>query len=208
MQKGLLVIAVGTIVVSQAWAGVVVAPTPPCTTATCVSPTVSGSRTDNKLLVGINWSFGAKVVPELLVGFRSIKTKESGRASGAGIDLTFPFGNGIAFDKVRLIGLDGRNDALGQLGFGYSALAKGFLFNIGAEVPYAMAGVDYIGGAGWVPYAGLHTQGRYKKPDSLGCGSGYTLQDAGNTTLFPAGVDAAAVVNGKTCFAPPPVVAG
>lgn len=166
----------------------------------------SASRTDHRALIGVSWTFGNKVVPELVAGFRSVKTKDSGKSSGVGLDLTFPLSGGIAFDKLRLKGIDGRNDAQGELGFGYSFLGGGWLFTAGVQVPYLNGGADFLANGGWVPYIGINSQGRYKKPslqstttDNLSCGAGLTLVPAAGT-VAPSNT----ILNGQTCTSAPP----
>lgn len=180
--------------------------------APTVTTTTTGStsRTENRALLGINWTFGSKAVPELVLGFRSMKIKTNGDASGAGVDLTFPLANGtIAFDKVRLKGIDGRYDGQGELGVGYSMIANSFLLTGGVQLPYVVGGADYLIYGGWVPYVGVNTVDRYRKPSlnttrSLSCGSGFSLI-AASSAVPPA--PAGSQVDGMTCqssFAPPP----
>jgi hypothetical protein len=164
--------------------------------------TGSTSRTDNRALIGINWTFGSKAVPELVLGFRSMKIKSNGDASGGGIDLTFPLAKGaIGFDKIRVKGIDGHYDGQGELGFGYSLVSSSFLLTGGVQLPYIVGGADYLINGGWVPYVGLNTQGRYDRPKqsttrSLSCNAGYSLVAA--SVSEPQ-------VDGMTCrFAPPP----
>jgi len=184
-------LAIAAVVSSQAQAGFLnVAPTVTNTS------TGSNSRTDNRVLVGINWTFGSKIVPELVLGFRSMKIKSNGDAHGAGLDLTFPIaGGGITFDKIRVKGIDGRYDVQGELGFGYSVLTNGFLLTGGVQLPYVVGGVDYLQNGGWVPYIGINTQGRYKKPNQT---TGHTLSCPTDYTLTAAG-ESDPQVDGMTC---------
>ena len=198
MQKFILAVALtvgGAAVSLPANAGATVSYTQPT-----VTTTTSGhsSRTDNRALLGINWTFGGKAVPELVLGFRSMKIKSGGDASGGGVDLTFPFANGsLGFDKIRLKGIGGRYDGQGELGAGYSLLSSSFLLTGGVQLPYVVGGADYLMSGGWVPYVGINTQGRYSRPRlsttrSLSCQTG-SLVTAGT------GVPQADQVDGMTC---------
>ena len=144
--------------------------------------------------MGIGWSFGEKTIPEFTFGLRSVKTKGNGNTSGVGLDFTFPISNGISFDKVRLQAIDGREDAQGLLGGGYSARSGSFLLTGGVQVPYLIAGVDYLFKGGFAPYVGLNTLGRYKKPDvttggALSCNVGFSLIDATDPMVAGANQD-------------------
>jgi hypothetical protein len=169
----------------------------------------ASSRTNNEAFLGIVWTFGGKIVPELTLGLRSVKTKSSGSTSGAGLDFTFPISNGIAFDKVRLMAIDGRQNAQGELGVGYSVLSSSLLVTGGVQIPYLTAGVDYLLKDGFVPYVGINTLARYKKPNPGVTTGGapycsdntFTLVSATDPLVAGGGpVNPSVIRNGQTCY--------
>jgi len=172
---------------------------------TCVTPTSTtintpaGKRRTDAVFVGINWNFGAKS-PELVLGFRGLRTNTSKKSDGYQLDLVLPFSSTISFDRVRLSYVGGQRSALGQLGLGYSFAQKSFLGNVALQAPYVTAGVDYLFSGSVLPYVGVNSLGRPRVPTSgassttLGCTSPATLQPADNFSGTVGETD------GFTCF--------
>lgn len=171
----------------------------------CVTPTSTtistpaGKRRTDSFFVGINWNFGAKS-PELVLGFRGLRTNTSKKSDGYQLDLILPFASTLSFDRVRLSYVGGQRSALGQLGLGYSFAQKSFLGNVALQAPYATAGVDYLFSGSLLPYVGVNSLGRPRVPTSgassttLGCTAPATLQPADNFIGTVGSTD------GFTCF--------
>ncbi len=135
-----------------------------------VIATGSGSETQTKAYAGLAWTLGAKksaVIPDLVVGVRSLKAKSNDRVSnGADLSARFTFLDGFSFDSVRLSYVGGKRDVLGNVGVGYSFANKGFLGTIAAQGAHARAGLDYDFSASKTrPYLELLSLG---KPDKAG----------------------------------------
>lgn len=177
LRQSILLISLG-LVASSALAGDGPPPVDP------IAPErASGKRSDDKFFVGINWTFGAgpAVGPEAIVGFRSTRAR-SNSVRGAGLDVTFPFGQGLQLGAVRLKAIDGNRSYQGELGVGYSFASGVPLLTGGLFGSHLMAGTDYLIGTGWQPYVGVHTLGKYRKPrGGVSCPSGFEL--AGNRCL-------------------------
>lgn len=140
---------------------------------TVVIPTPSGSVTDTTAFAGLNWTFGpGGSTPQGVLGVSRIKTESDGGTRGARLQVLFGFGGkfSMADVKVKLTGMAGTRNGMGELGLGFGR--DGLFATGGVWAPYVNAGVDYnFAGSGAtsatsVPgleyYIGIHTQ---KRPD-------------------------------------------
>lgn len=138
--------------------------------------TPSSSVTDTTAFAGLNWTFGSgKSAPQGVIGVSRFKTESDGGTKGARLQLLFGFGGNfsIADVKVKLTGLAGNRNGMGELGLGFGQ--GGVFGTAGVWAPYFNTGVDYYFGQGdsatsasSVPgleyYIGLHTQKRPNLP--------------------------------------------
>lgn len=137
----------------------------------CVAPTAgsttSGSRTDNSLFTGINWTFGKKNMFEVIFGFRSAKTQYDGDTKGYSAQIAIPLNfDNISVDRIKVGAFAGKVDYMGGVGVGYSFAEMRPLVGVEITAPYFVAGVDYVfGAAKFNPYFGANTLGRLKKPN-------------------------------------------
>ncbi|WP_108838662.1 hypothetical protein [Tateyamaria sp. Alg231-49] len=91
-------------------------------------------KSDTTLFAGLSWTFGSRgqgVEGILGVAYGDIDVDED--VTGAKLSAHFGFTDGFSFDKIKLTGLIGDDDAQAELGFGYS-------FKI--DQPFAVAGVN------------------------------------------------------------------
>lgn len=137
-------------------------------------------RTDNRLYVGINWNFGVRDGTTAVLGYRTAKTRDSDRVHGVKAEMTYVLsGAPRGFGEVRVKALQGRRDALGELGLGYSLQSEAFLLNGGLQGPYVNAGTDYLFGKGWMPYVGINTLARVREATQItSCPTGFVLNGA------------------------------
>lgn len=139
----------------------------------------SGSVTDTSAFVGLNWTFGRDNSGlEGVVGVAHIETKPNGDSTGARLQVMLDLSNGVGFKKVKLTGMSGTRDAMGELGFGVGA-GGGLFATGGLWVPYGNAGTDYhfdrAGDLnGFEPYIGVHSLGRPDLPLGTTPGGGGT----------------------------------
>lgn len=106
-----------------------------------------GNYTETKGYAGLAWVLGAKksaLIPDLVVGVRSMKVKVDDRISnGADLSARFSFIQGFSFDSFRLNHVFGKRDLLGNVGVGYSFTNSTFLSTLAAQGAHSRGGVDY-----------------------------------------------------------------
>lgn len=164
---------------------------------TLTSSVINGKRRTESFFVGINWNFGSKT-PELVLGFRSLKTKANKKSSGAQLDLILGLQGGLSFDRVRLAYVGGPRSGLAQLGLGYSYAQKTPLVMAGVQAPYAQAGVDYLFTGTFLPYVGVNSLGRPKLPNGTSsCTPPAVLLSVSDLEFAPQDQF---TTNGQTCF--------
>jgi hypothetical protein len=126
--------------------------------------TTSTTDTDTRAFVGLNWSFGSGgTKPEGIVGLARTKTDSDGDAKGVKAAVHFDFSNGFAFEKLKLTGLLGTNEAQAEIGGGYD-FGSGLFGTVGANLPYFALGADVMLSGGIEGYAGIHTLGKTNVP--------------------------------------------
>ncbi len=124
---------------------------PPIATTT----TTSNTDTENRAYAGLVWSLKDKMsfIPDLTLGFRSLRVKSSNSVSGGDISARIKLNNGIAFDSTRLSYIGGDRDLLGDIGIGYSKTNASFLGTLAVQGPYLKIGSDYeLTNHQFVPY--------------------------------------------------------
>jgi len=82
----------------------------------------------------------------------------------ANLAFHFDVAGGFKPGKLKLSYLDGKENMQGELGVGYDFLKTAPLVGLGVNIPHLAAGVDGYLSHGFVPYATLHTLGKFDKP--------------------------------------------
>ena len=166
---GVLFLLIGTV----AWGGTVV--TPAITTTTG-----AGTNTETKAYIGLNWTLGGGPTPALVLGVFNTKVKANGDTIGANLAFHANLAGGLKPGKLKLSYLNGRDDLQGELGLGYDFVKAAPLGFLGLNAPYVSAGIDGYLNPGFVPYAGLHTQGSFDRPT----GTTYSCPPGGTTYTY------------------------
>jgi hypothetical protein len=174
MKNSILSLAVLSTLVSTA----VMAGSPISVPATALT-TGAASKTDTKAYVGLNWSLGGGATPALVLGVLNTKVKSDGDTTGANLAFHLNLAGGVKPGKLKLSYLDGKENLQGELGVGYDFIKAAPLLSLGLNAPYIAAGVDGYLNPGFVPYATLHSQGKFDKPaaptTTYSCPINYTL---------------------------------
>lgn len=125
---------------SFVYAGIIIPPPPPATPAVS-----SNTDTQNRAYAGLIWTLKDKTswVPDLTLGFRSLRVKSSDSVNGADVSARIKLSDGIAFDSFVLSYIGGKRDILGNLGVGYSVTNSSFLGTLGAQGAYTRIGTDF-----------------------------------------------------------------
>lgn len=140
----------------NSYGGLIQIPPPPETLTT----TSSQTNTENRVYAGLVWSLQDKAswIPDLTVGFRSLRVKSSDSVNGGDISARFKLKDGISFDSTRLSYVGGERDVLGNIGIGYSAVNSSFLGTLAAQGAYTRLGADFqFNGQKFVPYVEVLT---------------------------------------------------
>ena len=168
---------------SFAMAGV---PPPLFDFVTTAATTGSASKSSTKAYAGLNWKMGGGMTPAVVLGVASTKTKSNGDTSGANLAFHFDVAGGFKPGKLKLSYLDGKEDMQGELGVGYDFLKTAPLLGLGVNIPHLAVGVDGYMGHGLVPYATLHTLGKFDKPAQGTTSTTNCVQVLGGTFNDPA----------------------
>lgn len=129
-----------------------------------IPATGSASKTETKAYVGLNWTLGGGATPALVLGAFRAKVDSNGDTTGGNLAFHVNLAGGIKPGKLKLSYLDGKEDLQGELGIGYDFLKGAPLLGLGLNAPHIGAGVDAYAGLGFIPYATLHSQGKFDKP--------------------------------------------
>lgn len=122
--------------------------------AICLAGAASANET--KGFVGLNWTFGPDASGlEGFIGAMNYDVDPDGDTNGAKLALHLGFGPGPVQGKIKLTGLTGKNDAMGELGLGYGS--HGFFGTGGVWGEHWNLGGDLYFNGGWEGYLGLHT---------------------------------------------------
>ena len=117
----------------------------------------------DEAFIGLEWTIGKSVLPEVQVGYRDVDVETDGDVSGGQVSLTFDIAQ-MSFSKLRVEGIQGDEDLQGQLGVGYNFAQSDFLLTGGGQGNYVFAGVDYTLGAGFDLRGGVNTISDYEVP--------------------------------------------
>jgi hypothetical protein len=94
--------------------------------------------------------------------------KSNGDTTGAKLAFNINLAGGFAPGMLKLSYLNGKEDLQGEVGAGYNFIKSAPLLGLGVNAPYVAIGVDGYLNPGFVPYATLHSQGKFSKPQSQG----------------------------------------
>ena len=179
-----------------------------CNLYACQLPTagpgVNESVRETKFFAGLQWNFGDSQ-PELVLGARRSETSTSKEVRGGKIDLAIPLR--LSLDEIkpviRVLGVAGNRDVQGEFGFGLRLLDWKPLIAVGAQVPYANGGVNFVFNDGVKPYVGFNTLKRAVAPRVIDgaptCPRGYILTPNGSIPGYGS-ADPSVLLNGKTCY--------
>lgn len=138
----------------------------------------STSKSQTNPYVGLSWSLGHGIKPEIVIGVMQAKVKNNGDTTGANLAMSFSIISGISPSSIKLGYLGGKEDYQGNIGVGYSFLNSSPLVSLGMNAPHAAMGLDISSGFAFTPYLQLHSQGKFKKPaDTISCESYEILQN-------------------------------
>ena len=120
----------------------------------------SNTDTENRVYAGLVWTLQEKMslIPDLTLGFRSLRVKSSDSVEGADISARIKLKDGVAFDSTRLVYVGGERDILGNIGIGYSNTNSSLLGTVAIQGPYSRVGTDFeFTNKKFVPYLELLT---------------------------------------------------
>lgn len=116
----------------------------------------------NKIVLGLDMSFGDRVTPEVFAGIAHANTSASGDVSGAKALMYWDFRQNLAPSKFKVLGIfAGRRNWQPELGAGYSFENQGGFFTGGISGNHFTGGVDFSPKAGLSPYVGVQVPGKY-----------------------------------------------
>ena len=121
------------------------------------------SNTQTRAFAGLNWAFGAGT-PRLdgVLGVARVRTKTNDRSRGVRASVNVGLTGGFTFQGVRVTAMAGRDNAMGEVGFGYGG--NGAFGTVGLWAPYVNLGADLSFAGDLEGYAGLHSLGKWKGP--------------------------------------------
>lgn len=167
MKKSLLalLVALPCLASSMTYAGSVV---------TTTYGVTSNKHTQTRAYVGLNWELGGSTTPALVLGAFQTRVKSNGDTTGANLTFSLNLVGGVKPGNLKLTALDGKEDLQGELGVGYNFLKSNPMLVLGVNAPYIAVGINGYLNPGIVPYATIHTQGKFDKP-AYTCNAGDTL---------------------------------
>ena len=129
---------------------------------------VTDGPSESKAFVGLNWSLGESVTPELILGLANGKTKVDGKVQGSKIAIHIDIASGFTLSKVKATALYGKADAMGELGGGYNFSNSELIGVVGLNTRNLAVGVDINMDMEFSPYVDLNTIGAFPGT-SLSC---------------------------------------
>lgn len=144
----------------------------------------SQTDTENRAYAGLVWALQDKFsfIPDLTVGFRSLRVKSSDSVNGGDISARIKLRDGISFDSARLSYVGGERDVLGNVGIGYSVTNSSFLGTLAVQGAHSRIGTDFqFSDKSFVPYLEVLTVDKPNKirktpgSSTLTCGAGFIL---------------------------------
>lgn len=165
---------------------------PDCSVAGfCQTPSGGDLTSSNKWetlgFVGLQGNFGTST-PELTFGVRRTETNTSNDVAGGKLDFSLPLDmKNLNLPTARLMGLYGNRDIQGEAGAGLQLKDFKPLIGLGAQVPFANFGANYVFHQGWEGYVGANSLRKPAKPTltnsgELTCPEKYTLTLAAQNT--------------------------
>lgn len=148
------------------------------TSGVCSSPAGTGAskRTDNRVYMGLVWSFGknASKTPDVLIGLRTTRVNSSNSVKGADLNLRLQSAKNFAPEGVRLSYLGGNRSAMANIGAGYSFVSGSALITAAVQAAHVRVGTDYLlANQNFVPYFELNSLKRIQPTgSSLSCSTG------------------------------------
>ena len=140
----------------------------------------SSERTDHRLYTGLVWEMGAgkSLVPDFLIGFRSLKVKSSDNVQGGDVSLRIKYEQAFSLDSSRLVYVGGNRSLMGNIGAGYSFRQQSLLATAALQTGHFRLGSDYLLSSDrFQPYAEINTLNtpdkERKKQGASGCPTGY-----------------------------------
>jgi hypothetical protein len=151
---------------------------------------------------GLKWTFGEGWIPEIVVGYRHAEVSTNGNTQGADASIAFkvnpalPLNEMIQPGKLRVKYFNGMDYLQGEVGGGYDFAKKSVFAGIGAQGPYANAGVDYNFSekSSFSTFLMFNSLGIYNRPHNttitttptttLSCPSGFLLVGNGCESLI------------------------
>lgn len=130
------------------------------------SNTTGGTKTNTNAYAGLNWNLGGGWTPSVVLGVFNTRVKSDGDTEGANLTFHLNLAGGVKPGKIKLSYLNGKEDIQGELGIGFDFMRSAPLLGLGVNAPYIAAGVDGYLNGNIVPFATLHSQGKFKKPES------------------------------------------
>ena len=134
---------------------------PPTTMNTTTFVDSFSENSDTTLFVGLSWTFGSRgqgVEGILGVAYGEIDLDED--VKGAKLSAHFGLTDGFSFDKIKLTGLVGDDDAQAEIGGGYSFKIDQPFAVIGVNGEYVAAGADIFFDQTYEGYLTLHSIGK------------------------------------------------
>jgi hypothetical protein len=131
-----------------------------------LSNAYADDHTETRVYAGLAWELGhdASVVPDVVLGVRSLSVSTSDNVQGADLNAHVNLKGGVALDNCRLSYVGGQRDIMGNVGVGYSFRQSKILGTVAIQGPYSRAGLDYaVGGDSVTPYVEVNT---LSKPDA------------------------------------------
>ena len=136
----------------------------------------SQTNTENRAYAGLVWTLQEKMslIPDLTIGFRSLRVKSSDSISGGEVSARIKFKDGISFDSTRLSYVGGERDLLGNIGIGYSEAKSSFLGIVAVQGAYTRLGTDYqFNGNKFAPYVEVLTVDKPNKVKKIPASTSY-----------------------------------
>ncbi len=154
---------------------------------------------DTAVYAGVQFTVGSGAVkPRLVVGARSLHVDTDNSVTGADLAMRFGLDGGITMDSAVLSLVGGRNDAMANVGLGYSYASDSWMTTAALQTSHLRAGADYVFTLA-KPEWFIEIDSLQKpttKGGALTCPDGLNLQELGD--LYEADPDV--TVDGKSCF--------
>jgi len=120
-------------------------------------PTVTQEDVRNQIaFASLNWYIGESLLPNILVGYRDTTTDIDNDVKGGSASVSYNLKEN-KFDQLKIVGITGNTDIVGEVGVGYSLYQKQFFGNLGVQGFYMNSGLDYSLDNKFGYYIGLTT---------------------------------------------------